>query len=356
MRLRRAATAYIANECNDMLVSLYAGVGKSILLFSGVIAYAAVQASSFLNAATVALTILALGASVNGVRTVSVLIRKRPFRLGEQLAVAVAAIVAGTWVAYDLLDTAEGGLAWWRAVLEGAVLFAGISAALRLILAATSALVKRRRLRAHLDDHILNSLMLLRHQALEHRDEWGGVRSTEAVNGILENAAHAIESQLVNRLRGGRDLDRRRELKAKARGIAAALRANKNEVSRGGGADRIARFSGDAIAIVLPGRWLEFPDAAAPAAKPLYLRLSKLLLILLPLPAAVAAESLGLPVPGVTIVAALWLLVNLMYAVDKDHFAGALQATTSLSGTLKQFGGGAPDESTSEGESGAETS
>jgi hypothetical protein len=156
-----------------------------------------------------------------------------------------------------------------------------------------------------------------------------------------------VEHHLVGRLGAGRDPSRRRELKAKANGIAAHLRACQDELHREGGAERLARFSRDGIAIVLRSHWLEFPEATAPPSKPLSRQAAKWLVILVPLPLAVVAQSLGFPTAGVTIVAAAFLLANLMLLVDKDHFAAAWQMTTSLTGAVKQLGGSG-DEGSSE--------
>lgn len=242
---------------------------------------------------------------------------------------AVVVLAAGSWALDDMVRSGGSDPAWWRVSLEGVLVVAAAALLARLLFTGAAIVLQRRQLRDHVDDRFLYCYVRILHLASQHKREWGAPDLAREIDRALEDAAQSVEQGLASRL--GFNRAGRRELRAPAREVAAAVRARKDELAKTGGRERLVEDARSAIKKVIDGHWRDLPTAPAAPEVPLRRRVYQVVQPFVPLVAGGAAYVGGVQLPeGYWMFALAWLPAGLATILGGDTFARTAELTKTV--------------------------
>jgi hypothetical protein len=328
-RVRKAVLFTVAATTSAVLRGVLFSTLRTVALGALAVFIAVWQADSLLSALPILVTMSLVALLGNAAISARLLARGRARGPRARLVYAVVVLVAGGWALGDLIRNAESDLAWWRVVLEGALVVAAAALLARLLFAGVFLIIERRRLRDHVDDRYLYSCLRILHLTSKHAHEWTSPDVAREVNRALEDGARAVEQGLASRFRSDRAGSH--EWRAHGRAVAAAARSRKSELAKTGGRERLADYARSSMRKVLQAAWFELETAPAAPALPLWRRGFRVVMTVLPL-----AVCVVLQVSGAQLHPLLWatasgvLIANLWWAVDPDYFTRSVENTKSV--------------------------
>jgi hypothetical protein len=209
-------------------------------------------------------------------------------------------------------------------VLLSGVLLLGLELTLFLALDICIGLRRRRWRSEHLDEVAIESLLAIRYEVTDARREAWGTRPVIArLERELESLAANIDRWLPLRLGGGAS-EHKRELRARARGIAASCRAQKRALATMNGREELAAFTATWIQAIGRRAWFDVPASItiAPGVSPAR-RLRSIVGAVLPIVVFAAAQAIGV-IDGAAatyciIGSLIWFANSVMLWVDPDY-------------------------------------